>query len=144
MRSLTVASFDLDATPPTVSAEVRYHKRRKRHAQVITPELADELRQAFADKVPGAAAFAMPDKYRLADTIRADLAAARTAWIAKAPEGKARLRRQRSDFLVYLDHQGLVADFYSMRHCHGTLLAKSGATPKDVQASLHHTQGSTT
>lgn len=144
IRSLTVSSFSLETSPPTVAAAAKHVKRRKRHVPVLTPSMAEDLREAFTTRFPTASAFAMPDKYKMADMVREDLAAAREEWIKEAPEGKPRIDRQKSDFLAHRDHQGLVVDFYSLRHTHGTLLAEAGASQKDVQASLHHAQGRTT
>ena len=144
IRKLTVAWFDLEANPPTVTCPAGIVKRRKLHTQVLRTATAAELRERFKSKVPTAAAFPMSDKFLLARMLRHDLAAARAAWIAAAHNDDEKLRRQRSDFLADVDHQGHRADFYSLRHTHGTLLGDMGVPQKDIQASLHHTRSATT
>ncbi len=67
----------------------------------------------------------------MADMLRADLAAARAAWIEEAPEG-SELRRQReqSDFLANVNSAAQVADFHCLRHTFVTNLANGGVHPK--------------
>lgn len=143
IRKLTVASFTLDADPPTVTAKAATVKRRVKNVQVLRPALAVELAERFASKVPTAPAFRMP--VRTADMLAHDLSAARAAWIAEAAKDpKEQERRQRSDFLADVDHQGRRVVFHSLRHTHGTLLGNAGVPQKDIQASLHHTRESTT
>jgi integrase len=144
LRRLTCQAFALDATPPTVTTAAGAVKRRVRHAQVLRPGMAGELRKRFAAKMPQAAAFQLPNPTNMARMVRADLAAARAAWIAEAPEGKARLERQRSDFLADVDHNGDKVVFHSLRHTHGTVLGSAGIAQQHIQASLHHTSGRTT
>ena len=86
--------------------------------------MAAELRERFANRMPAALAFKMPSKSHLAEMIRADLAAARAAWIAEQGiDAAEQERRQRSDFLADVNHQGQRAVFYFMRHGHGAALA---------------------
>ncbi len=144
LRSLTVGSFDLDASPATVSASAAYVKRKKRHTQPITPAMADELRKVFASKMPAAPAFDLPRKDQMAEMFYADLAEARQKWIEAAPKGKQRAERQKSDFLAQRDRHNLVADFYSLRHTTGTHLSDAGLPQKTIQTWLHHTQAKTT
>ena len=145
IRALTVRDFDLDATPPTVTTQARYVKRRLPHTQVLTSPLAAELRRRFKTKVPAAPALKMPSKYDMADMLREDLAAARAAWIdEKGISDEEREKRQRSDFLAEVNHQGERAVFYSTRHGHGTALAEAGVAEKDIAKSMHHTSTKTT
>jgi integrase len=48
LRSLTPASFDLDADPPTVTVTAGYSKRRRLDVQPIRPDLAELLRPWLA------------------------------------------------------------------------------------------------
>jgi len=48
LRSLTPASFDLDADPPTVTVTAGYSKRRRQDVQPIRPDLAELLRPWLA------------------------------------------------------------------------------------------------
>jgi len=51
LRSLTPASFDLDADPATVAVDAAYSKRRHQHVQPIRSDLA-ELVAGMAGKTP--------------------------------------------------------------------------------------------
>ena len=144
IRSLTVADFDLAADPPTVTTHARYVKRRREHTQILRPALAAELAKLFKNKLPAAPALKLPGRYHMADMLRADLAAARAAWIRAAPDDKQREERQRSDFLAAENHRGERAVFYSTRHGHGTALADAGVPEKDIAASMHHASRTTT
>jgi integrase len=55
LRSLTVASFDLDAGVVTV--EAGYSKRRHEDTLPLRPDTAAALKTFFADELPGAKAF---------------------------------------------------------------------------------------
>src|SRR5205814_10321251 len=57
---------------------------------------------------------------------------------------KEQIKRQQTDFLADANHAGATADFYSLRHTHGTALGDAGVPQKDIQASMHHTSGKTT
>jgi hypothetical protein len=144
LQQLTVSAFRLDAEPPHVVAKAKSVKRRKEQVQALRPELAGDLARALANKMPDAPALVMPDKFSCASMFRADLRAARAAWIRAAKVPAERVKRWRSDFLAELDADGRRAIFYSLRHSHGVALADAGVSQKDVAASLHHTKTSTT
>ena len=67
------------------------------------------------------------------------------AWLEEAENNPKELeQRQRSDFLMSVNHAGAVAVFYSVRHAHGTALAEAGVAEKDIAASMHHASRMTT
>jgi len=136
LRSLTAASFDLDSPEPTVNVTAGYSKRRRDDDQPLRPQTAAELRAFLAGKLPTARVFKVP--HRTADMLRADLATARTAWIAKAGTGQERREREDSTFLAYADAAGNVADFHSLRHAFITALADAGVHPKQAQELARH------
>jgi len=145
IRALTVKDFDLTADPPTVTTQAQFVKRRKVHVQELRPALAKDLAQRFKVKMPDAPAFKMPPVYDLTPMLRADLADARAAWIKDAGgNDNEKERRQRSDFLAEVNHAGEVTVFYSTRHGHGTALAAAGVPEKDIAASMHHANRTTT
>src|SRR4029078_7525371 len=63
---------------------------------------------------------------------------------AESISDKEREQRHRSDFLADENHKGERAVFYSTRHGHGTALAAAGVPEKDIAASMHHANRSTT
>ena len=118
IRSLTVGSFDFERRTVTVGSQ-----HTKNHKEAVLPLRADtaaELRQFLAGKLPNVKAFGGTYK-RLTDKtnllIQADLQAAG---------------------IPYVDESGRYADFHSLRHTTGSLLAASGAHPKVAQAIMRH------
>ena len=60
--------------------------------------------------------------------------------MAGGSEGRAEelKRRLKSDFLCYCNHDGLYADFHSLRHWFITGLARAGVSPKMAQTLARH------
>ena len=118
LRSLTRASFDLDADPSTVTVEAAYSKHRREDTLSLRPVLAAALRTFLAAKTPDAPAFRVPtDRKEAAAMFRADVEAAGIA---------------------YRDGDGLVTDFHSLRHTFITNLANGGVHPKTAQTLARH------
>ena len=117
LRSLKVSSFDLEGF--TVTLEAAYSKRRREDRVPLRPDTAATLRSWLSGKLPPAPAFRMPNKHRLAKVLREDLEAAE---------------------IDYIDGAGRVADFHSLRHTTGSLLAASGAHPKVAQNLMRHSK----
>ena len=115
LRSLRVLSFDFDRC--TVVVEAAYSKRRRQDVILLRSDTSAELREFLRAKTPNTPAFKMPDKYRVADMLQADLADAD---------------------IPYVDDAGRYADFHALRHCTGTLLAVSGVHPKVAQTIMRH------
>jgi integrase len=139
LRSLTVDSFDLDATPPTCTVEAGYSKRRKRDVQPLPDALVEPLRAWLSGFDPGEPVFAgiAGDTARM---LRADLAAARAAWLKAAEQepGPVQEQMQASDFLLYRDRQGQVADFHSLRVLFISRVVAGGASVKEAQTLARH------
>jgi len=118
LRSLTRASFALNAEPPTVTVDAAYSKHRRQDTLALRPALAVALRTFLAAKLPDALAFRMPtDRKEASAMFQADLEAAGIA------------RR---------DEAGLVVDFHSLRHTFITNLANAGVHPKTAQTLARH------
>lgn len=116
LRSLTAGSFDLGATPPTVTVEAAYSKRRRRDTISLTDDLAAQLRTHLASKLPSAAAFTLPG--RTADMLKADL--------------------ERAGIPYRDPDTGEVFDFHSLRYQCASNLARGGAHPSVMQARMRH------
>jgi integrase len=72
--------------------------------------------------------------------LRADLAAARKAWV-EAADGDAAERRRREkdrDFLAYEDGDGRFLDFHALRVTYGTALARAGVRLQEAQRLMRH------
>jgi len=70
--------------------------------------------------------------------IEQDLMAARDKWIDEAETDEEKDRRLKSDFLCYCNHDGLFADFHSLRHLFITSLGRAGVSPKMAQTLARH------
>lgn len=136
LASLTRASFTF-GEEPTVAVEAAYSKHRKRDVLPLRPDTAAELQGFLTAKLPDAPAFRLPDKPAV--MLRADLQAAREAWLQDAPTpDQSESRGASGDFLAYCDSSGRYLDFHALRHSAATLLAATGAHPKTLQTLLRH------
>jgi len=114
LRSLTIDSFDLDATPPTCTVEAGYSKRRKRDVQPLPDALVEPLRDWLSGFDPGEHVFA-GIALNTARMLRSDLSAARKAWLKSIESESEREQAAATEFLLYSDRLGHVADFHSLR-----------------------------
>ena len=135
LRSLTPESFALDAAPPVVVVAARSSKRRKRDRQELPPRVVPLLRSWLSGRPEGKAVFPLPRA--TARMLRADLSAARAAWLDEASTPQERQRREESDFLAYIDAEGRYRDFHSLRHTFVTALSRV-ATPRVAQDLARH------
>ncbi len=120
IRSLEVGSFDFENMVVNVTAG--YSKRRQEDGVPIRTDTADILKQHFANKHPKTKAFGGTYKQltkRTSDMIKTDLADAG---------------------IDYVDDAGRYADFHSLRHSTGSLLAAAGVHPKTAQTILRHSK----
>ena len=139
LRSLTRTSFDLNDKNPTVTVAASYSKHRRQDVLPLRADTTAELHEFLACKMPGTLAFNVPKgKHDAADMFRADLAAARAIWLDKAGTPEERKAREATSFLTYVDAAGRFADFHSLRHTCGSLLASSGVHPKVAQSIMRH------
>ena len=138
LRSLTRADFNLDGGEPTATVAAGYSKRRREDTLPLRADTAGALRQFPSGKLPAARVFGMPRSDKTAEMLRADLEAARQAWLEDAGTDAERKRGEGSSYLAYRDEAGRVADFHSLRHTFITNLARGGVHPKDAQALARH------
>ncbi len=113
LKKLTVSSFDFESF--TITVIDAYSKNRKQSVLPLRKDTAAELQTHFANKMPLVKAFAMP--YKTANMLKADLADAG---------------------IPYVDDSGRYADFHSLRHSTGSLLAAAGVHPKVIQSIMRH------
>lgn len=138
LRSLTRASFDLDGDPPTVTVAASYSKRRRTDVLPLRRDTVSVLREALDGTAHSEHVFLWSNATRVAEMLRADLEAARAAWIEKADNEAEREERKKSDFLKDVDARGRVVDFHALRHTFVTRLASSGVHPKTAQMLARH------
>ena len=138
MRSLTRGKLNLTDATPFVIAKPGGTKNKKLARQYIQPELATELKQLVGKKLAGANVFSMPKEHDVADMLRADIEAARTAWLSTFSDPQERIERDASDFMRSIDSEGERLDFHSLRHTCASWLIQSGADVKTVQTIMRH------
>jgi len=139
LRSLTRRSLVLDATRPYIVAAAGSTKNRRRAQQYIRADLGASVRRHVARKTPTAPMFDLPAKWRVADMLRENLAAARRAWIDEADRDPEELaRREQSDFLAEKNHAGQVLDFHARRHTCGAWLVLAGVSLNVVRKVMRH------
>lgn len=156
LGSLTLQSFDLNAEPPLVSVAAAYSKRRQHDSIPLHPAVVTLLKAWLAGKgsIRSDELLFPVARRKTAKMMRADLAAARQAWIREAksdaercaplsPLARKRVademrRRRRSSFLAYQDANGLFADFHSNRAAFITRLSQAGVGPRLAQQLARH------
>lgn len=116
LRSLRAQSFDFESTPPTVTVEAAYSKRRREDRLYLKAETARALAGFLRATLPAALAFRMPHAVKVVDMIRADLT---TAGIEHATE------------------EGVV-DFHALRHSFITSLTRAKVDPRTIQTLARH------
>jgi integrase len=122
--TLTRASFDLDADPPTVTVEAGYSKHRRKDIQPLPADVADMLAGYLADADPERP-FPLPGK--TGKMLREDMAEARQT-----------TRQGDADFLTPRDSRGLVLDFHSFRHGYVTAICRANVSPRVMMALARH------
>jgi integrase len=139
LRSLTRGRLYLEESQPFITCKAGSAKNRKDARQFIQPELAEDLKTLISTKAPRAKVFALPHESNLARMLRDDLAEARKAWLSEAKRNpKERLRRDQSDFLAAVNHEGETIDFHCLRYTCGAWLAMAGVPVKTVQVVMRH------
>ncbi|MBL7107535.1 MAG: tyrosine-type recombinase/integrase [Phycisphaerae bacterium] len=113
LRSLKKTSFDFNKYKVTVDA--CYTKNRNIAIRSLRKDTAALLQNFLANKMPHLPAFNVPHK--TANMLKADLEAAG---------------------IPYIDEAGHFADFHSLRHSTGSLLAAAGVHPKLIQLIMRH------
>ena len=139
LRSLTRKMLFLDSQRPYVTCKAANTKNAEFAKQYIQPELAAELSTIVARKAFSAQVFKMPHVSNVAGMLHRDVKAAHKAWLKAAKDNPdERLRREQSDFLAVVNHEGERLDFHSLRHSCGVWLAMAGSHPKTIQAVMRH------
>ncbi len=135
LAALTKSSFELDAKHPSIivkaGARNKYKVERRVPLKLATVSL---LKGHLESKLPEATAFAVPPKQHSAKMVKADLDAARAAWLKESATAQELDRRIASDFLKYEDSAGRFLDFHAFRHTRGVwLFEHHKAHPREVQ-----------
>lgn len=134
IKSLTRNSFDSKRLSVRVDAKAT--KNRKAALLPVKAALMDRVMQHLSAKLPTAPAFNIPQAAAI--MLKQDMQAARQQWIDAVKDNpKEHQRRVDSDFLKVVTHRGK-ADFHSLRHTFGTLLAEANVHPKTAMDLMRH------
>ncbi|GMU23564.1 MAG: hypothetical protein AMXMBFR13_36420 [Phycisphaerae bacterium] len=136
LGSLRPESFNLEATPPTITVAAAYSKHRREDIQPIRVELAAMLQEWLKGRPADQPVFNVPRK--TSEMLRQDLEAARALWLSRANTPQDAQSRARSDFLEREDAAGRVVDFHGLRHTFITSLVRANVSPKTAQALARH------
>jgi integrase len=139
ITGLTRSTVVLDTKHPYLMLPAAITKNNKPAEQLLTPRLADGLRDHVARKMRGVRVFHVSDLSRLAKVLRADIGAARDAWIEESKTNiDERNRREASDFLKAVDSEKRKVDFHALRYTCGAWLALGGIHAKQIQKMMRH------
>src|SRR5262245_6447052 len=130
------ASFALDDDTPTLTVEAAYSKHRREDVVPLHADLLSRLRPWLVDKPPRQRVW--PGNWAKGKEagvmLKADLEAARAAWIGEAGIDEAtRMQRRQSSFLACRDADDRVVDFHALRHTFITRLVRAGVKPKEAR-----------
>ncbi len=137
MATLRVESFDLDDC--SVSIEREHSKDRKAATIPLRTKTARRLREYFNSRSADEQAFRMWKFPKGSYMVKADLEAARRKWLKEAKGNPAEYkRREESDFLKYIDDDGLKGCFHSLRVTFVTNLDKTDASLGERMTLARH------
>ncbi len=128
----------MEGDKPTVTIGAAYAKNRRDNTLPLTSDTAALLTSHLAGKMPHAPAFNMPIANAIVDMFRADLAAARTAWLDSLTLPKDQSDAATSTFLSDRDESGRWADFHALRHSFISGLVNNGVNPKTAKRLARH------
>jgi integrase len=138
--SVTAQSLDFTSDPPTLTVQAACSKRRRIDVIPLRGDLANLLRQWIESKPNLPPDQPLLEVYgkRTAEMLRQDLEYAREEWIEEAKTDAEMATREKSSFLTYVNAEGLVADFHSLRKTFITNLSRAGVSPKMAQSLARH------
>jgi integrase len=123
LGSLTRRSFDLDATPPTITVEAVSSKHRKKDVLPLHPELVGSLREWFRGMQPGEKLFPK--------------LVARKTW--------RMVKKDLERVGIPYETEAGIADFHAAgRHTHITELLRKGASLPEAKELARHSDIKTT
>lgn len=144
LASLTRADFRLDDPMPLVRIQGAYSKNKKTDEIPLHPKVVTQLQEYFDRTQPKEGQPVFPlrapggDLRATSRMMKADLDAARAAWIKEAKDNAEELKeRQQSDFLKYSSSDGFV-DFHANRVLFVTSLCRSNVGLVTAQKLARH------
>ncbi len=137
IERLVVADIDL-GDAPMVTVKPHGKEKKLRRIPLADAVLVKRLRDHVAARLPAAPLFDMPPGVKTAAMLRADLEAARAAYIAAAPDADDRAKRAEGDFLAAVDAEGRKLDFHALRHTGSVWLEQAGVDDATARRITGH------
>lgn len=140
LGALTIGSLRRIAGGSVLALDGTHTKNGKDARIDIPADLAHDLRESFrAANPPRESLLRMPRNLeRMSDMLRADLAAARQAWIASSAGAAERAERERSDFLLPVNAAGEKLVLHGLRHTSGAWQVLAGVPINVVKERMRH------
>ena len=135
---LTCADLDAGPYPAVTVRGAKATKEKKTRTIPLRRSLADALKAHVAGRLPATPLFTLPSERETAAMVRADLEAARAAWIAAGATADERAKRASSDFLKAQDADGRRVDFHALRTTTGTWLDHAGVADSVARKITGH------
>ena len=129
LLGLTVGDFDFENNTVVIDAEKV--KQRKKVTRYLKQDRAEQLKEYFRGKLPGARAFQISDKTMTADMIREDLKDTKVCDAAGAVAVPA---------IPFRDSQGRKADLHALKHTYTTSLDATDATLNERMILTGHSR----
>ena len=144
LASLLPQSFDLDGAEPTVSVEASYSKHKREDVLPLRADLADLLRDWLRDKPADQRLWPGAWWNKAAGLVKADLAAAKKAWVEAVSDPQEWRQREESSRFAYRDRDGRYFDFHSLRGQFISAIENAGVSLKTLQSLARHSRVETT
>ncbi len=152
LGSLTLRSFKLTMSNPTVTIQASYSKHRREDVQILHPDIVARFLEWLEIRCPvnedeilfPVSLASCGVERKTASMMEFDLTSARNFWIAGAESEEEKTQREASNYLKYCDSSGKFADFHALRHTFITNLSLANVSPKTAQALARHSDISLT
>jgi hypothetical protein len=136
LGSLTVVQLHLDEPVPFASLDAADEKNREGNEIPIRDDLAADLRQWLADKLP----LLQEQARERGEPIPARLPADTPVFDVPDKLCKILNRDLRLAGIPKYDDRGRALDVHALRHTFGTLMSKGGIAPRTAQAAMRHSK----
>ncbi|MDB5310437.1 MAG: hypothetical protein JWO38_4639, partial [Gemmataceae bacterium] len=134
LRTLTVGQLDLAPGAAFLQLDAADEKSREGNAVAIRDDLAADLRRWLDDKLAAAQTTARERDDLIPVRLPAD------TLVFEVPAGLVRIldRDLKAASIPKRDDRGRTVDVHAMRTTFGTLLSKTGTSPRTAQAAMRH------
>jgi integrase len=136
LRDLRWQDIHADCTVPFIRLRAEAAKARRAEDLPLHPDLLAgfNVLRAAANSEADRIFKAIPKP----QTVKADFATGRAAWLEAEKDAAVRKKMEETDFLKDVDVTGHRIDLHSLRHTYGTMLSKAGVAPRVAMSFMRH------